>query len=138
MVKFMKKIFFFFVLIFFSAFPCLFAKGTSIQYETKPYLMDNVQYRRVNPSTIKSLTIVRYTEGGVSEKNIKDRFEIAKFYEYLKRIKLLDVSGMSCTDNTTIYVFNLFDGTKAAVEIECEWIVLNGKSYNFKVEPAKK
>ena len=138
MVKFMKKIVFVFALVAFSFLPCLFAKGTSIQYETKPYLMENVQYKRVNPSTITSLTIVRYREDGVSEKTIKDHFEIAKFYEYLKRIKLLDVSGMSCTDNTTIYVFNLFDGTKAAVEIECDWIVLNGKSYNFSVEPAKK
>ena len=134
----MKKIVFVFALIVFSVFPCLFAKGTSIQYETKPYLMENVQYKRVNPSTITSLTIVRYREDGVSEKTIKDHFKIAKFYDYLKRIKLLDVSGMSCTDNTTIYVFNLFDGTKAAVEIECDWIVLNGKSYNFKVEPAGK
>ena len=32
---------------------------------------------------------------------------------------------------TTIYVFMLNDGSKASIEIECDWIVLNGKNYNF-------
>ena len=136
MVKFMRKTVVFFILTIVLIFPCLFARGTSMHYEKKPYLMDNPEYKRINPSMIKSLIIVRYTEGGVSEKTINDRIAINKLYDYLKRVELLDESGMSCTDNTLQRCS--MQTKQAAVEIECEWIVLNGKNYKFKVEPIKK
>ena len=40
---------------------------------------------------------------------------------------------MGCDDNTTVYSFVLRDNTKVSIEVECDWIVLEGKNYNFKL-----
>ncbi len=132
----MKRIVFVICLILFTACGCIFAKENNIQNHKVPavYLMDNPKYKNVIPENIKYVKIIRYTEAGASEKDIKDRAEIISLYNHFKKVKLTNISGMGCTDNTTIYVFMLNDGSKAAIEIECEWIVLNGKSYNFVVE----
>ena len=74
---------------------------------------------------------MRYTEAGTSEKIINKKAEIISIYNYLSNIKILDETNMSCTDNTTIYSFILDDGSKVSVEIECDWMVINGKNYRF-------
>ena len=95
------------------------------------FLMDDPKYKNLTWGNIDSLSIVRYTEAGVSEKKIEDENEVIRYYNLLKQIILLDETKWSCTDNTTIYRFLLKDGTKSAIEIECNWVVLNGKNYNF-------
>ena len=115
---------------------CLHAKGGTVQ-ETN-YLMDLPEYKNVSADNILSLKIIRYTEAGAKEARIFDKAQISGIYNHLKRINILDESKMSCTDNTTIYSFFLKDGSKAAIEIECEWVVIKGKNYNFKLLPTDK
>ena len=95
------------------------------------YLMDYPEYRKIKPDNIKSLKILRYTEAGITERNIEEKAEILELYNYLKKIRLLRETKYGCTDNTTIFAFELNNGSKAYIEIECEWIVMKDKHYYF-------
>lgn len=108
---------------------CIYANDEQ-NFKNLP-LFEYQDYQKIYPENIKSLKIIRYTEGGADEKEIKDHEQINQIYNYLSKIKLLDKSGMSCTDNTTVYSFTLMDNSKASVEIECNWVVIKGKNYNF-------
>ena len=101
------------------------------------YLMDYPKYKNITPDNIESMSVLRYTEAGVSEKKIEDKNEITAYYNFLKQITLSKETGQGCTDNTTIYRFQLKDGTNAYIEIECEWVVLDGKNYYFNI-PSKR
>ena len=96
-------------------------------------LMDYGDYKNISLKNIKSLKIIRYTEAGVSEKTVDDKNAINQIYNYLSRIIISDEAKMGCTDNTIIYLFTLKNNKKVSVEIECEWIVIKGKNYNFKI-----
>ncbi len=132
MVKFMKKIILTLILITFITCGCIFAKENKTS-KNLAYLMDYPMYTNITQDNISSIKIIRYTEAGATNKIITDKTEITKLYNHFKRVKISDKSDMSCTDNTTVYVFMLADGSKAAIEIECDWIVINGKNYNFVV-----
>ena len=95
------------------------------------YLMDYPEYKNITPDNIDSMSVVRYTEAGISERKVEDKNEVIMFYNFLKQIRLLNETKWSCTDNTTMYKFVLKDGKKAVIEIECDWVVLGGKHYNF-------
>ncbi len=118
---------------------CNYAFSQAIEYFcSNKYLFDCPVYKYFNPSGIKSLKVLRYTEAGLNERIVKDKNEIYKIYDLLKHIKLLNETKYSCTDNTTVYVFMMADGAAFPVEIECDWIVIQGKNYNFEVVPEKK
>jgi len=119
----MKKIFLIFIMFLISGL--LFYKADA------KYLMDNREYKNITLEDIDFIDVVRYTEAGESRKKIGDKAEINQIYGYLKSIKLLDETQFSCTDNTTIYYFNLKNGSKVHVEIECGWVVFKGKNYRF-------
>ncbi len=95
------------------------------------YLADYSVYKKIKPDNIKALKILRYTEAGISERDVSDKSEINAIYNSLKTIKILGETGLSCTDNTTIFSFKLNDDSKVSVEIECEWLVIKGKHYKF-------
>ena len=97
------------------------------------YLLDYSKYQKITLENIKSLKIIRVTEGGKRQQYIDNKTEIKKIYNYLKQIKLTSESVMGCDDNTTVYSFVLRDNTKVSIEVECDWIVLEGKNYNFKL-----
>ena len=105
--------------------------GLLFQKANANYLMDNQEYKNVTLENIDSIDIVRYTEAGESRKKIDDKAEINQIYNCLKSIKLLNETKFSCTDNTTIYYFNLKNGSKVHIEIECNWVVFKGKNYRF-------
>ena len=128
----MKK--FAYILILSIIFACqyLYAEANVEQSLKTIRLLDFKEYKNLTLDNIKSLKIIRYSEAGVNEKDITDINEITRIYNYMTLIKILDESKMSCTDNTTIYSFTLKDNTKASIEIECEWVVIKGKNYNFK------
>ena len=128
----MKK--FAYILILSIIFACqyLYAEANVEQSLKTIRLLDFKEYKNLTLDNIKSLKIIRYSEAGVNEKDITDINEITGIYNYMTLIKILDESKMSCTDNTTIYSFTLKDNTKASIEIECEWVVIKGKNYNFK------
>ncbi len=131
----MKKIFFaIFLIIILTVILVpknLYTKADITSNPNPSYLMDYPEYKNLTLNNIKSLRIIRFTEGGVNEKKVEDKVQIGKIYNFLKQIKILSLSNMSCTDNTTIYSFILNDGSKASIEIECDWIVIKGKNYNF-------
>ena len=114
-----------------SLLNCAFADNNTLNPANKR-LFDYKDYKNLTLENIKSLKITRYTEGGARETIVDDMERTAQIYNFLSKIILENESNMSCTDNTTIYTFILKDGTKASVELECEWIVIKGKNYNFK------
>ena len=132
MVNTMKKTVFalFFMLIF--AGGCVNANTNNAPAPEKKSLMEYQDYAKINPEKITSLRIIRYTEAGANEKIIKDKAEITGIYNSLKNIKILGETQMSCTDNTTIYSFELADGSKSSIEIECDWVVIEGKNYRIR------
>ena len=129
----MKKFVYILVLSAFLASQYLCAEANNEQSLKSIRLLDCKEYQNIKPENIKSLKIIRYTEAGINEKDINDINEIIRIYNYLTLIKILDESKMSCTDNTTIYSFTLKDNTKTSIEIECNWVVIKGKNYNFKI-----
>ncbi len=102
------------------------------------YLMDYPDYKKITLDNIKQLKVIRYTEAGAFEKKIEDKEEIAKIYDLLKQIILIDETKYSCTDNTTIYVFTLNDDSTSSIEIECNWIILKRKHYLFDIPSLRK
>ena len=96
------------------------------------YLMDYGDYKRINTSNIKKITVVRYAEAGEHSKTISDSEEIARTYSYLKHVKLGKETKKACDDNTTVYSFELNDGFKITIVIECDWVVIKDKRYIIK------
>lgn len=129
----MKKFVYILILSIIFAFQYMYAEANIEQSLKTIRLLDLKEYQNLTPENIKSLKIIKYTEAGVNDKDINDKNEIIRIYNYLTLIKILDESKMSCTDNTTIYSFTLKDNTKTSVEIECNWVVIKGKNYNFKI-----
>ncbi|MBQ3311296.1 hypothetical protein IJG72_04390 [bacterium] len=128
----MKKLIFILTLATICVFKCMYVNANTGQNLQNLRLFEYSDYKNFTLENIKSLKIIRYTEAGISEKNIDDKVTINRIYNYLNKIKISNESKMSCTDNTTIYSFILKDNSKISIEIECDWIVIKGKNYNFK------
>ena len=126
----MKKFIYILFLAVFFTFQGVFTLADECNCQNRS-LFSYKEYKNLTPENIKSLKLIRYTEAGVSKTNVDDIAQINQLYNYLSKIKITDESKMSCTDNTTIYSFTLKDNSKASIEIECEWIVIKGKNYNF-------
>lgn len=109
----------------------VFAKAEGIKPAPMTHLFDYSEYHKIKPDNIKYLEIVRYTEAGQSIKKVEDKAKINEIYTLLKHIVIFQEVNMSCTDNTTIYRFTLNDNSKVYIEIECNWLVIKGKSYAF-------
>ena len=126
----MKKFIYILFLAVFFTFQGVFTLADECNCQNRS-LFSYKEYKNLTPENIKSLKLIRYTEAGVSKTNVDDIAQINQLYNYLSKINITDESKMSCTDNTTIYSFTLKDNSKASIEIECEWIVIKGKNYNF-------
>lgn len=96
------------------------------------YLMDYGDYKRINVSNIKKVTVIRYTEAGDDSKTISDSEGIERTYSYLRSIKLGKETKKTCEDNTIVYNFELDDGFKASIVIECDWVIIKDKRYIIK------
>ena len=101
------------------------------EYEAM-FLFNMQQFKDLKLGDIESITITRYTEGGDSSENISDRAKIAKIYNRMSNIKLGKETDMTCTDNTTVYSFNMKDKKSLIVEFECDWIIIGNKRYFVK------
>ena len=95
-------------------------------------LLEFDEYKNFDFNNVASLTILKYTEGGVNEEEVTDMEEIQRDYNGLRKITVLNESKRACEDNTTIYRYNMKDGTKYAFEFECEWLVIGSKRYTYK------
>lgn len=127
----MKRIIFCIMLTVLSAIPNVYASSNITQNPQNIRLLDYKDYKNIKPENIKAMKIIRYTEAGINEKNTDDKALINEIYNYLSQIKISNEAKMGCTDNTTIYSFTLNDNSTASIEIECDWIVLKGKNYNY-------
>lgn len=101
-------------------------------YPKENSLMDYGDNSKISISNIKSIDIVRYTEGGLGERTITEESEIKSTYEALKNKRLEKETNQACDDNTTIYKFNLVDSSTISIELECEWVVIGDKRYLLK------
>ena len=94
-------------------------------------ILEREEYKNISLDNINSISVIKYTVGGDVRNEITDQSEISKIYNGLKISKVGDQTERACEDNTTIYKFNLKDGTSASIEIECDWFVIDGKHYNI-------
>ena len=89
--------------------------------------LDN--YKDLVEADIKSIEIVKYTEGGDNRETTTDKTEIARIFNILRGTKIGDITERSCEDNTTVYILKT-DDKSYSFEFECSWLVYNGKRYN--------
>lgn len=94
-------------------------------------LLEYGDYQKIRMENIRSLRIIRFTEGGAHARIVEDRAQIKKIYDGLRQIRLMDETEMSAVDSTTVYVFTLDGGEKISIEFEGEWIVIGKKHYLF-------
>ena len=133
----MKKLFALVLILFLSCTFAFSAKKTLSSKWNGSYLMSHPKYRVLTLERTKAINVMRYTEAGLEQKMTEDREDISKLYDFLNRIVLGDETGYSCTDNTTIYVFLLDDGSKIPIEFECNWLVIDRKNYLFQVQSVR-
>ena len=127
----MKKLIFILILTFLFPLSSVYADS---KIEHEQHLLSYKDYKNITPDNIKSLKIIRYTEGGADETPVNNKDEITLIYNFLNKIKITDETKMSCTDNTTLYSFTLKDNSKTTVEIECNWVVIKNRNYLFKLQ----
>ncbi len=113
---------------------CSFLKNNKSEVERvieKIPLMEFSNFKDIDVSKITSITYSRLTEGGKEDEEITDIDEIQKTYNNLSKIKVGQEVENTCVDNTRVYIFNMNDGKKISIEIECEWLVIGNKRYEI-------
>ena len=98
----------------------------------KTPLFEMKEYNNIKYEQIKSINIMKYTEGGVESIMVDQPKEIKATYNKIKKIKVGKEVQTACDDNTTVYVIQFKDDTTKEVEIECDWIVIGDKRYLVK------
>ena len=81
---------------------------------------------------VKSIDYTRLTEAGRNDETITDKEKIKSIYNSLKNKAIGKEVSSACDDNTTIYSFNMTNGKKVNVEIECDWLVVGNKRFELK------
>ena len=107
-------------------------KGKVKNIVEKVSLMEFDKYKDLSLDKVKSIKKTKLTVAGSETREITDKEEIKSIYNQLKNLKVGQEVTNSCEDNTTIYVFNMDDGSDINVEIECDWLVMGNKRYEIK------
>lgn len=89
-------------------------------------------FKDVPLKDVTKVKIIKFTEAGSDIKEETNSDEIKKIYNMVNNIKVGKETDMACEDNTTIYAFYIDNEEKISVEIECDWVILNGKRYLIK------
>ena len=96
-------------------------------------LMEMEEYKEITTNNIKSINIIKNTEEEEMESILADtKKEIEKTYQELASYKVGKETNKVCYAKRTTYTFLLEDDREASIEIECDWLVLNGKRYLLK------
>lgn len=112
---------------------CLFIfVGCQNKKEETKTIRDFNYFKNINVDDIEKVEIIKYTEAGDNHKEITDLQEIKNTYSMINNIKIGEETDMACEDNATVYIFSLKNSKKVSIEIECDWIILNGKRYIIK------
>ncbi len=93
------------------------------------YLFDHEFYNGFNFDDVESLEVVRYTIAGDQRQTISSQEEVEQIYNMLKNIKIGEKNGLTCEDNTTVYVFTMKNSKKYTVTFDCEWLIIGKDSY---------
>ena len=125
----MKKKFLVSLIIIISLFVLI---GCTYKKEETKTLKTLKYFRDITLNDIQKIEIIRYTEAGDNHKEETDINEITTTYNMISNIKVGKETDMVCEDNTTVYVFYLNSDKKISIEIECDWIILDGKRYLIK------
>ncbi len=99
-------------------------------FENNLKLMEMDEYKKIVIDKVDKLEVMKYTEAGIDEKTYTLKDDIISIYNNLKQIQIGKEVSKACDDNTTKYIFYL-ENDKYSIEIECEWLVLNGKRYEI-------
>lgn len=95
-------------------------------------IMEYGKYKDIKLEDIESIKIIKYTVGGDNPTEYNDFDSIKAIYDKLAAYKVGEETEMVCEDNTTSYVFNMKNGDKYSISIECNWFVIDGKRYLVK------
>lgn len=134
----MKKIFLVGLLIIITILCAVYFINISNKYPNKNIhfksmqLLDYEEYTKIRPNNIKDVEIVRITVGGSDAEIIKEKEEIIKIYNMLKKKRIGRKSKLETLDNTTLYTFTLNDDTKVTIEKEAKCVVIKGERYVLK------
>ena len=94
-------------------------------------LFELEEYNHIQLDDIKQIDIVSYTEGG-AESVLEDDFDsFQRTFNRLSQVRVGNETNMACEDNTTVYIIQLKDDTEVSIEIECDWLVIDGKRYEI-------
>ena len=102
-----------------------------INDSTFTYLFNHDYYKNFDINKVIKLEIDTVTEAGIDTNEITNKNEINDVYMKLKKIKVGINSNFLCDDNSIIYRFIMSDGTNYKVEKNCDWIVIDDKSYYY-------
>ena len=134
----MKKIFIILALCMFTLVGCDKIKKKIKDVVEDPPIKESIplmnfdKYKDFVIDNVESMSVIKYTEGGADEKKVTDKEAIKSRYNSLKKIKIGNETNRACDDNTTIYRFNMKDGTSTSFEFECDWLVIGNKRYEIK------
>ena len=92
-------------------------------------IMELEKYQNFDINKVSSLSILKYTEAGIDEEKITDLNRITAEFNFIKKYRIIGETKSACDDNTTIYQFNMQDGSKLDFEFECNWLVIGNKHY---------
>ena len=124
----LKKVFIviiFLALIFYASF--YFKKDNTVIR----LLSEFEEFKQIVFENIEKVEIAYYREGGDSHDVYTETDDIRRIYNSIGSIKLGRESGMSCEDNSDVFIFYLTDGTHVSFEKECDVLVFNKKKYEI-------
>lgn len=90
------------------------------------------EYQEIKEEDIKSINIIKETKGEVENILQTDNKDIKKTIQTLKKYKVGKEVNKTCYDKRTIYLIELKSKKDISIEIECDWLVINGKRYILK------
>ncbi len=95
-------------------------------------LFDHENYKGFDVRNVVKVIDDFYGEGGVETKEYTEEKDINSLYERFNHYKLGIETNQACEDNTHKYRFIMKDGKEYVIEVECDWIVLDGKRYIYR------
>ena len=95
------------------------------------YVLDYSDYKKITLENIQSIKITYQKESGIEHETYEEKEDIQGIYEYWQEQKIGQEIKQRCDDNTTIYTFYLKDGSKASIEKECDWLIIQDRSYDI-------
>ncbi len=106
-------------------------KPKKIENIENTYVLDYEEYRKITLDNIISIGVLNNSEDGMKKETYTKKEDIEGIYDYWKEQKIGQEIPQRCDDNTTIYTFELKDKSKVSIEKECDWIIINEKSYDL-------